>query len=90
MIRAPPLNLWNIPSLQHIPTSPGDLPTYPLPPVIPPPSPNGSSPPVKIPPGGGQAPPPKKRKKKSGLAKLLAQNAEREAENKGSGNWGLG
>jgi hypothetical protein len=57
---------------------------------VPPPAPNGASQPVKIPPGGGLLPPLKKRKKKSGLAKLLAHNAEREAESKGSGNWGLG
>lgn len=89
-ITAPPSppSLSSTPSLSHIPRSDPHLPTYPRPPVVPPPGPNGSSHKVTIPPSGGQ-PPAKKRKKKSGLAKLLAQNAARDAD-KGSGSWGLG
>lgn len=85
-----PNALSRTPSLQHIPTSHPSTPTYPNPPVVPPPTSGGTTPPVSIPPGGG-APPAKKRKtKKSGLAKLLAQNAQRAAEKNGSGMWGLG
>ncbi|KAL1408550.1 hypothetical protein Q8F55_005363 [Vanrija albida] len=83
--RAPPLT--RTPSLAHLPTSHPDTPTYPKPPVVPPPAPNGASPTAQLP----ISPPAKKRKiKKSGLAKLLAHNAAREAQKSGSGSWGLG
>lgn len=82
---APPLT--RTPSLAHIPSSHPVTPTYPKPPVVPPPAPNGASPAGQLP----ISPPAKKRKiKKSGLAKLLAHNAAREAQKSGSGNWGLG
>lgn len=75
------------PSLAHISTSDPATPTYPTPKAAPPPQPKGALC-TTLP---TSPPPAKKRKtKKSGLAKLLAQNAAREAEKAGSGNWGLG
>ncbi|WVW86208.1 hypothetical protein I302_108250 [Kwoniella bestiolae CBS 10118] len=82
------------PSLSHIPTSSPNLPTYPQPPPVSPPSnavntgikKSSSSAGIGVGAAGGA-----KRKKKSGLAKLLAENKEREALSKGQGGmWGLG
>lgn len=79
--------LYRTPSLAHISSSDPATPTYPKPSNAPPPQSGGATVPVKLP---TSPPPAKKRKtKKSGLAKLLAQNAQRESEKSG-GTWGLG
>lgn len=80
--------LSRTPSLAHISSSDPATPTYPKPANTPPPQSGGTTVTVKLP---TSPPPAKKRKtKKSGLAKLLAQNAQREQSKTGSGNWGLG
>jgi hypothetical protein len=69
----PPKYVYNN-GLTHVYTSAPNLPTYPQPPAK------------------HVSPPPKensKRRKKSGLAKLLAENKEREGGSRGSGSWGL-
>ncbi|WWD19671.1 hypothetical protein CI109_104133 [Kwoniella shandongensis] len=83
-------------SLSHIPTSSPNLPTYPQPPPTKSPSPQLAGPVpkgVKAAIGAGAnaaAGQGVKRKKKSGLAKLLAENKEREQVNKGQGGmWGF-
>ncbi|WRT70188.1 uncharacterized protein IL334_007182 [Kwoniella shivajii] len=82
---APPPKLLTRPSLSHIPNSSPNLPTYPQPP--PTHQPSSSNLTAKKTSGGGVV----KRKKKSGLAKLLAENKEREMVSQGSGGmWGLG
>lgn len=84
----PTATLVRSPSLAHIPKSDANPPTYPMPLAAPTPKPHGATPTTTLPTSPPQA---KKRKtKKSGLAKLLAHNAAREAEKAGSGNWGLG
>ncbi|KAK8853254.1 hypothetical protein IAR55_003956 [Kwoniella newhampshirensis] len=79
-------------SLAHIPNSSPNLPTYPQPPPVRPVSPQGlgtkgkgvKSSSVGTTVGAG------KKKKKSGLAKLLAENKEREEMTKGQGGmWGF-
>ncbi|WVR07646.1 hypothetical protein IAU60_004688 [Kwoniella sp. DSM 27419] len=82
-----PPALLSRPSLAHIPKSSPNLPTYP------PPSPS-TLPSVTSGAGSGSAPgakpPGAKKKKKSGLAKLLAENKERESASASKGMWGLG
>ncbi|OCF77345.1 hypothetical protein I204_01333 [Kwoniella mangroviensis CBS 8886] len=88
-----PPKLLSRPSLSHIPNSSPNLPTYP-PPQPKPTSFVTSSSGKKSITGtgvGASASANSKKKKKSGLAKLLAENKEREMVSKGSGGmWGLG
>ncbi|WWC91739.1 uncharacterized protein L201_006686 [Kwoniella dendrophila CBS 6074] len=73
--------LLSRPPLSHIPKSSPNLPTYPQPPPVVPKSNISNS-------SAGNS---SKKKKKSGLAKLLAENKERELASKGNGGmWGLG
>ncbi|WWD03684.1 hypothetical protein V865_001740 [Kwoniella europaea PYCC6329] len=88
-----PPKLLSRPSLSHIPNSSPNLPTYPASQPKPTSTVNSSSG-KKLFTGAGasaSASANSKKKKKSGLAKLLAENKEREMVIKGSGGmWGLG
>ncbi|WWC94921.1 hypothetical protein V866_001773 [Kwoniella sp. B9012] len=86
-----PPKLLSRPSLSHIPNSSPNLPTYPAPQSKPTSTVNSSSGKKPITGAGASASANSKKKKKSGLAKLLAENKEREMVSKGSGGmWGLG
>lgn len=76
-----PPRYTSTPSLSHVLTSNPNPPTYPQPP------PRLSSPGSTG--GAGGAKSGKGKKKKSGLAKLLAENKEREVGRSGGSGWGL-
>ncbi|WVQ66949.1 uncharacterized protein L199_005140 [Kwoniella botswanensis] len=86
-----PPKLLSRPSLSHIPNSSPNLPAYPAPQSKPISTVNSSSGKKPATGAGASASANSKKKKKSGLAKLLAENKEREMVSKGSGGmWGLG